>query len=172
SRQEKLALRGLWGLYAVGAFDEATAAKLFDHPSPWVRSWAVRLLGEPGKVSPQALTRLTELAAKDKAPEVRSELASTAQRLKKQDTLPLLFNLMNHAEDAKDPCIPLLIWLAYEPRVVAQHRSALDLLKLAAPGNELVTNEIVPRTMRRLAATGKAEDLAACVAFVRAFNDP
>jgi putative membrane-bound dehydrogenase-like protein len=171
SKQEKLALRGLWGLYAIGAFDEATAEKLLGHSSPWVRSWAVRLLGEPGKVSPQALARLTELAAQDKAPEVRSQLASTAQRLKEQDTLPLLHNLMKHQDDAKDPCIPLLIWLAYEPRVAAQRNPALDWLQKAAPGNALVTNEIVPRTMRRLAATGKAADLAACVAFLRDARD-
>jgi putative heme-binding domain-containing protein len=171
SKEEKLALRGLWGLYAVGAFDEDIAERLFEHSSPWVRSWAVRLLGEPGKASPRVLARLTELAAKDKAPEVRSQLASTAQRLKEQDTLPLLHNLMKHKDDAKDPCIPLLIWLAYEPRVAAQRNPALDWLRKAAPGNALVTNEIVPRTMRRLVATGKAEDLAACVAFLRDVHD-
>ena len=171
SKEEKLALRGLWGLYAVGAFDEAIAAKLLGHSSPWMRSWAVRLLGESGKVSAKVLARLTELAAKDTAPEVRSQLASTAQRLREQDTLPLLHNLMKHKADAKDPCIPLMIWLAYEPRVAAQRNPALEWLKKAAPGNALVTNEIVPRTMRRLASSGKAEDLAACVAFLREVQD-
>jgi putative membrane-bound dehydrogenase-like protein len=171
SNRESLALRGLWGLYGVGAFDEAVAEKLFAHQSPWLRSWAVRLLGEEGKVSAKALARLTELAATDKAPEVRSQLASTAQQLKEQDTLPLLHNLMRHKEDAKDSCIPLLIWLAYEPRVTAQGNRALDWLKANAPGNALVTNEIVPRTMRRLAATGKREDLAACVAFLGVVED-
>src|SRR5262249_8989949 len=104
-------------------------------------------------------------------PEVRSQLASTAQRLKEQDTLPLLHNLMKHKDDARDPCIPLLIWLAYEPQVAAQRNPTLDWLQKAAPGNALVTNEIVPRAMRRLVATGKAEDLAACVAFLRDARD-
>jgi putative membrane-bound dehydrogenase-like protein len=171
SRQATHALRSLWGLYAVGGFDDGTAKELLRHDNPWVRSWAVRLLGEPGKVSPEMLTRLTDLAERDQAPQVRSQLASTAQRLKDQDTLPLLHNLMKHKADAKDPCIPLMIWLAYEPRVAAQRNSALDWLNKAAPGNALVTNEIVPRAVRRLASTGKAEDLAACVAFLREVND-
>jgi putative membrane-bound dehydrogenase-like protein len=171
AKKETLALRGLWGLYAVGGLDDATAEKLLAHASPWVRSWSVRLLGEPGKLSPKLLAKLTGLAETDPSPEVRSQLASTAQRLKEHDTLPLLHNLMKHKADAKDPCIPLMLWLAYEPRVAAQRNPALDWLKKAAPGNPLVTNEIVPRALRRLASTGKAEDLAACVAFLAEVKD-
>ncbi len=170
-KSDQLALRGLWALYAVGGFDEATGEKLLGHRFPSVRSWAVRLLGEAGKVSPKVLVKLEALATKDAAPEVRLQLASTAQRLKDQDTLPLLHRLMERKADAKDPFIPLMLWLAYEPRVGAQRSSALDWLKQHAPGNALVTNDIVPRTMRRLVATGKAEDLAACVAFLREVND-
>jgi putative membrane-bound dehydrogenase-like protein len=172
---EAVELRGMWGLVAVGAFDEDFAGKMLQDKSPWKRSWAVRLLGEADTVSAKMLTRLTELAARDEAPEVRLQLASTAARLK-QDTLPLLHNLMKHREDAKDPCIPLMIWLAYEPRVNQQGANAprppsLDWLKENAAGNPLITDEIVPRTMRRLVATGKAEDLAACVAFLDAVTD-
>ncbi|HYT91491.1 MAG TPA: PVC-type heme-binding CxxCH protein, partial [Gemmataceae bacterium] len=164
-------LRGLWGLYAIGHFDEEQGVALLDADYTWGRSWVVRLLGESGKVSDKTLAQLTKLAATEKAPEVRSQLASTAQRLTSQDTLPLLHNLMKHKEDARDPHIPLLIWLAYEPRVTAQATPALDWLKQNAPGNALVTNEIVPRTIRRLAAAGKAEDLAACVAFLGEVTD-
>ncbi|MCI0456336.1 MAG: HEAT repeat domain-containing protein [Gemmataceae bacterium] len=169
--REELVLRALWGLHAIGALDEGTALMLLEHDSPWVRSWAVRLLGEPGKVSPKVLQRFEALAAKDPGPEVRLQLASTAQRLKDRDALPLLQNLMKRKEDAKDPFIPLMIWLAYEPRVAAQGGPSLDWLKQHAPGNALVTNDIVPRVMRRLVATGKAEDLAACVAFLRDVSD-
>src|SRR5437588_373353 len=41
SREETVSLRGLWGLYAIGALDEDLAEKLSHHPSPWVRSWTV-----------------------------------------------------------------------------------------------------------------------------------
>ena len=89
SKQDTLSLRGLWGLCGIGAFDETLAAKALDHPSPWVRSWTVRLLGEPGRVSPAMLEKLTRMAQQDPAPEVRLQLASTAGRLTSQDTVPL-----------------------------------------------------------------------------------
>ena len=171
AEDDAVALRGLWGLYAVGAFDEAFAERTLAHRSPWMRSWAVRLLGEAGHVSDGMLARFTEMAAHDPAPEVRLQLASTAGRLAKQDTLPLLENLMRHAEDATDPDLPLMIWLAYEPRVARQPREALGWLKDNAAGNPLVRDAIVPRAMRRLVATGKAEDLAACVAFLADARD-
>jgi putative membrane-bound dehydrogenase-like protein len=170
SKDATHALRGLWGLYAVGAFDEATARKALEHANPYVRSWSIRLLGEANLVTEPVLLRLTALAETEAAPQVRSQLASTAQRLSKLDTLPLLHVLMKHKEDRKDPNIPLLIWLAYEPRVTAQRNAALDWLKDHAADNPLVAEEIVPRTIRRLVATGKTEDLEACVAFLGAVN--
>jgi putative membrane-bound dehydrogenase-like protein len=168
---ERLALRGLWGLYAVGGLDEAFADKALAHQSPWVRAWTARLLGEAGQVPEKLLTRFTEMAAKDEAPEVRLQLASTAQRLTKQDTLPLLHNLMKHREDAKDPDLPLMIWLALEPRVPQHADGGLNWLEENAAGNPLVTEEIVPRAVRRLVATGKPEDLAAVVAFLGRVED-
>jgi putative membrane-bound dehydrogenase-like protein len=171
SKQDTLSLRGLWGLYAVGAFDEALAAKALDHPSPWVRSWAVRLIGEPGRVSPPMLEKLTRMAKEDPAPEVRLQLASTAGRLAKQDTVPLLHHLMQHREDARDPCIPLMIWWAYEPRVASDPAAALAWLKQSASDNPLVLEAIVPRTLRRLAATAEPAALAASVAFLGQIND-
>jgi putative heme-binding domain-containing protein len=117
------------------------------------------------------LETLTQMAKQDPAPEVRLQLASTAQRLTSQDTVPLLHNLMQHEEDAGDPCIPLMAWLAYEPRAAADPKAALSWLKLHASGNALVTNEIVGRVLRRLAATGRSDVLAACVAFLGDVHD-
>jgi putative membrane-bound dehydrogenase-like protein len=171
STDDKFSLRALWALFAVGAFDDAVADKALDNKSPWVRSWAVRLLGESGNVSATMLKRFTDLADKDEAPQIRLQLASTAQRLKSQGTLPLIENLMKHKNDAKDPCLPLMIWLALEPSVVGDRNPTLDWLKQNAPGNPLVLDEIVPRTLRRLVATGKPEDLAACVAFLGDVKD-
>ena len=172
STDSTYALRGLWGLYVSGGFNEATGRKALGHASPYVRSWAIRLLGESGLITEALLKELTVLAKSEKAPQVRSQLASTAQTLGKLDTLPLLHTLMKHKEDKKDPNIPLLIWLAYEPRVTSQRSPALDWLREHAAENPLVTEEIVPRTIRRLVATNKAEDLEACVAFVGSVTHP
>src|SRR5262249_10248204 len=113
-KAETHSLRGLWGLYAVGAFDEKLAEEVLGHTSAAMRLWAVRLIGERGEVSEKMLERLADLAKSEPAPEVRLQLASTAQRLARQDVLPLLQNLMTHKDDAKDACLPLMIWLAYE----------------------------------------------------------
>lgn len=164
------ALRGIWGLYRLGAFDEDLGHKLLAHDNAWVRSWIVRLLVEEGKISPASLKLLTEMAGTDSAPPVQLALAGVCQRLAKQDTLPLLHNLLKKA-DKKDPYLPLMIWLAYEPKVTSQRSPVLDWLKENAPDNPLVTEEIVPRTLRRLAATGKKDDLDAAVAFLGAVKD-
>lgn len=164
-------LRGLWGLWAVGVFDEVIARRTLEHPSPWVRAWTVRLLGEAGKWSPEMLGRLEQLALHDPAPEVRSQMASTAQTIKGADALPVLHALMAHAEDAHDPCLPLMIWLAYEPHVAADRTTTLDWLRAHAPGNALILDEILPRATRRLGVSGKADDLAAVVAFLGSAND-
>jgi putative membrane-bound dehydrogenase-like protein len=171
SKEDTFSLRGLWGLYGIGAFDEALAAKALQQPSPWVRSWTVRLLGEAAHVSTAMLETLAQLAKQEPAPEVRLQLASTAQRLTSQDTAPLLHNLMQHQEDAGDPCIPLMIWLAYEPRVARDPKAALAWLKVNARGNALARDEIVWRVLRRLAAMERAEVLAACVAFLGEVKD-
>jgi putative membrane-bound dehydrogenase-like protein len=172
SDQELHALRGLWGLYAVrGTLPEEVAVKLFSHKSPAIRLWAVRLVAESGKVSPEMLKTLVGLARTDPAPEVRLQLASTAQRLKDQDVLPILQGLMGHREDARDPDLPLMIWLAYEPRLTGRRNDALEWLKKNAPGNPLVADAIVPRTFRRLASSARPEDLAACVAFLGEVKD-
>jgi putative membrane-bound dehydrogenase-like protein len=166
NKQDTLSLRGLWGLYGIGAFDESLAARALDHPSPWVRSWAVRLFGEPGRVSAGILQKLTQMARQDPAPEVRLQLASTGGRLTSQDTVPLLHHLMQHPEDARDPCIPLMIWLAYEPHVPRAPDAALAWLKQSAPGNPLILDAIVPRTFHRLAAMAEPAPLAACIEFL------
>jgi putative membrane-bound dehydrogenase-like protein len=166
SKDETLSLRGLWGLYAIGAFDDAVAEQCLAHKSPWVRHWAIRLLGESGRVSSKILERFVALAATDEAAEVRLQLASTARGLKTRDTLPLLHNLIKHKSDAGDPCLPLMIWLAYEPRVLAHRDTVLNWLAENAEGNPLVVNLIFPNTFRRLMDGDRKEDLDACVAFL------
>ena len=44
-------------------------------------------------------------------------------------------------------------------------------MKDNAAGNPLITDTIVPRTMRRLVATGKPDDLKPCVAFIAELKD-
>jgi putative heme-binding domain-containing protein len=171
-------LPALWSLYSTGRFDEKLASGFLDQfqreerNEPALRGWTIRLLGESGAPSEAMLKRLTALAAGERSAEVRLELASTALRLgKTTDTVPLLRALMGHKEDAKDPVIPQMLWLAFEQQLASRAKAELDWLKDNAAGNALVTDTIVPRTMRLLVATGKPDDLAACVAFIGTLKD-
>ncbi len=171
-------LPALWALYSTGHLDEKLAAGFLDQfkgeerNEPALRGWTIRLLSESGALSETMLKRFTALAASERSAPVRLELASAALRLgKTQDTLPLLRALMGHKEDAGDPVIPQMVWLAYEEKLPSAAGAELDWLKEHAAGNALIAETIVPRTMRRLVATGKAEDLAACVAFLGGVTD-
>lgn len=166
------ALRALWVLDRLGACDSNLAQQVLEHASPWMRAWGVRLLGERDDLKAGTMKRLADLAENDPSPVVRSQLASTAQRLGKQEgVLGILNELMLRKEDAKDPNIPLLVWLAYEPHVVGRRNDALEGLRRTAADNPLVLEAILPRTMRRLAATGKEEDLNAALEFIRSTRE-
>lgn len=165
SKVEEHALRGLWGLYAVGGFDSTTASMALKHPSPSIRSWAIRLIGEGAKVDYRNLDYMTQLAKTDPSPEVRLQLASTAARIGRPG-VEVLHYLMTRVEDAKDPCIPLMIWLALEPQIRSQRDTLLAWLLSHTSGNPLVMTEILPRTVRRLVAANKVDDLTVCLGFV------
>ena len=114
-----------------------------------------------------------------KSPLVRRELASAAIRLAHtRNVSPLLHALMQHKEDATDPMIPILTWIAYEKTLaknLTDHPALLDeeLAWLAeqAPDNILVRDQIVARVVRRLVATGTPDALELAVAFVLRLPD-
>ncbi|MDY3551782.1 HEAT repeat domain-containing protein [Gemmata sp. JC717] len=162
----------------------------FTKNNPVVRAWVARLLGErAAKDDGELIAAAAKRAKVEPDSFVRREFASAALRLSgKHDVTPLLRALMAHKEDAKDPIIPHLVWLAYE-KVLTQERKApaeiprgadaprspteseLAWLAEQAPDNIFVRDQIVPKVMRRLVATGKPDDLKLCVEFVAKVKD-
>jgi putative heme-binding domain-containing protein len=132
----------------------------------------------PPEFAADSIAAATKWAKREADPTVRRELASAAIRLSaKHDVKPLLRALMTHTEDANDPQIPYLVWLAYE-KVIAKREGAaspadaeLAWLAEQTPTNDLVRNQIVPRVMRRLTATGQPDDLERCVRFIAGLRD-
>ena len=182
--------------------EESLRSRFFGEPEPFgpnddaFIAWAIRLLCESGKVDEEDLKLFTAMAGwkrgNDMTARIRRELASAALRLAdKHDVTPLLRALMAHKEDAKDPVIPQLVWIAYEkalakarahpwersdgPRRLteATRRTAVELAWLAeqSPDNAFVRDQIVPKVMRRLVATGQADDPKLCVEFVAKLKD-
>ena len=162
-------LRALWALANLDAFDEPFAREVLGATDPWLRAWAVRLLGQLD-AKPDAATwaELVKLARHDQSADVRLQLASSCQRWRKagQDCTDLLQALMLRDEDQKDPVIPLMIWIAYEPDVVGASQPTRDWLAQHASKHPVVRDAIAPRVLRRLVATGDPKQLDAAVAFL------
>jgi putative membrane-bound dehydrogenase-like protein len=153
------------------------------HNNPLVRAIAARELdltviaGPPG-VQEKENEKATKLATKEANPAVRRELASAAIRNVNQPYVTsLVHGLMSHKEDAKDPVIPQLVWIAYE-RIISRKEGGdttleieLSWLTEQSPENPFVREQIVPKVMRRLVATGKADDLKLCIDFITKLKD-
>jgi putative membrane-bound dehydrogenase-like protein len=163
------ALRETWLMNAAEPWVDGATSMVFGEGMQ--RRWNIRAAAESPEVTAKTLFLLTTLARTEADPSIRLELACAALRLgSRLDTKSLLHVLLQHKEDAKDPVIPQILWLAYDKQL-DQARTELDWLRDNAAGNPLVTDVIVPRTLRRLASGGKPDDLAACVAFLRANKD-
>jgi putative membrane-bound dehydrogenase-like protein len=122
-------LRALWALFVTGGADEAFLQTQLTHDSEYVRAWAIRLLSEPGQVSPETQEQLADLAAVDPSSFVRLHLASAAIRLSTCQRWPIVEQLVMRGEDADDPFLPLMVWYALEPLVVDDPPRALRVLE-------------------------------------------
>ena len=183
-------LFGLWSLFEM-AGPPAKVAELRDGlrahylaglerltDFPVVRGWVVRYAADGPTPKPEVLDRFVKLAGSDPQAVVRRELASAAVRLSATlDVTDLVHALMLRKEDANDPLIPKLTWLAYE-KVLSKKDAAkgsiekeLSWLAEQAPTNQFVRDHIVPKAMRRLVATGRPRDLELCVKFVADCKD-
>ncbi len=135
---------------------------------------------ESGYATATTITTLALIVENTPHVTLRRELASAAIRLAdKHDVSELVRALMKHKDDAKDPLIPHLTWLAYEKVIskkdgansAARVEKELAFLAKEAPDNIFVRDHIVPKVMRRLVATGQPGDLAACLKFVADVTD-
>jgi putative membrane-bound dehydrogenase-like protein len=161
--QGQLALEGIWALYVSGGLDDPFALKTLHHANEDVRTWTVRLLCDPKKVSRSVATALVELARTDTSPTVRSQLACSAKRLPGSDCLAIVRELLRRDEDVKDPHIPLLLWWAIEDKAISHRDLVVSLLNDAASWRlPIVHSNIIERIGRRYLAEGGDADLASC----------
>ncbi len=154
--------------------ESAIQSDWFDCDPEEKRALTIRTLATRSPFNAEFLKRFVEIAESGKDAAVRRELASAAIRLaEKHDVTELVRALMKRKEDANDPLIPHLTWLAYE-KIISKKSAAekeLEFLAKEAPDNIFVRDQIVPKVMRRLVATGQADDLALCLKFVKDVPD-
>ena len=164
----------------------------FDVFKPDELAFFVRMFPGAKAIDEEMLRAASRMASLTKVVAVRRELASAAIRLAdKHDVTELVRALMSRKEDVNDPLIPHLTWLAYEKILASRPREGseipkqkkdsgdsrprlaeeLEFLAKEAPDNIFVRDQIVPKVMRRLVATGTPEDLALCLKFVKDVSD-
>ena len=159
----QIALEALWALNLSGGFTDAAALPALAHPDPFVRLWAVRLLGDGRRVSPEVAERLVALGGQEPNLEVRNQLAATARRLPAAEGLAMVRGLVRRVEDARDNRMPLLLWWAMETQC-EEHRDAVVHLfeEPAFWSSPLVEAHLLERIVRRFAQAGTRRDLLTC----------
>jgi len=140
-------LEALWTINLLEELNPERAARWLHSPSPHIRRWTVRAMGDRH----QGLPELAELAQRETDVQVRSQLASTAKRIPAEHALPVVRELLKHDQDLNDPHLPLLIWWALEA-----HADAWPLVReMFTPAEmwqlPLVQKQIAERLMQRYA---------------------
>ncbi|MGC3969873.1 MAG: cytochrome C [Pirellulales bacterium] len=153
----------MWLLSGMNQLDAIPVAKLTQHKDEHVRTWAVRLLvdrlpldttmserpvGDDPGLPPESLALLHKLAGSDPSAHVRLSIASALQRLRPDQRIGVVRELVAHSEDAGDHNLPLMIWYGLIPTA---ENHAPELAKLAA--------DCKLPTTRRLIARRLAEDV-------------
>jgi len=146
-------LRWLWTLHVTGG--QAGSPYALHRANEYVRAWAVQLLCEQKKVSGAILKEFALLARLDNSPVVRLYLASAMQRLPVEDRWEVVEALSQHAEDADDHNLPLMVWYAAEPLPTKDIKRALALAEKSSLPN------LLNFTVRRTAALDTPEAFAA-----------
>ena len=108
--------------------DDKRAVSLLKSGDEYLRAWAIQLACEDKKPSDTLLKEFARLAKADASPVVRLYLASACQRLSIEQRLPILENLLTHAEDADDHNLPLMYWYATEAVAAQGTAKAIPLL--------------------------------------------
>ena len=119
-------LRALWTLYSVGAVDHRWLVRQLDHTSEHVRSWAVRLLVDSGRLSAEDLDAMADLARTEKSWLVRMTLASALRHVPVGQRWATAVDLARASDSDEDANLVRMIWYAVEPEVAAQPQRAMQ----------------------------------------------
>ena len=170
-------LRALWALHVTGGLDARTAIENLKSPDEWVRAWTIqlafeseanlrRLMQEASDAGLRADPDGNQLAESDPSAVVRLFIAAAAQRSPSEEfRAGLVQRLLAHSEDAADHNLPLMIWFAMEPLVVAHPEESL------AAALDTKLPQILNFTARRIAALGTTEARDGLIAKLATIDD-
>jgi putative membrane-bound dehydrogenase-like protein len=164
----------VWGLFATGLAAFQGSDRLPDAilgsatVPPEARAWTIRILADENRLTPAFASFVANHAKKESSIHVLCQLAASAKRLPAEQALPIVRNLIARSEYIDDPRFPLQTWWALEAQVQPAREAVLALFHEKDLWREaLVEKEILPRLMRRFAATGQRADLAVCAQLLK-----
>ena len=158
-------LEALWAVNLLGGLSEELAIDWLGHQDEHVRRWVARVIGDRREAGQDLGDALSELAAREKQVQVRSQLASAAKRLPPEVAIPIVRNLLGRSEDAEDMHMPLMDWWALEAQAEKPkgremiERMVADEVTWSLP---LFRDEVALRLMRRYAMAGGEENFSTC----------
>lgn len=159
--RDQLALEALWAIHLSGGFDESVAGSALRHIDPYVRLWAVRLLGDQKKASHEISSQLALLANEERHPEVLSQLTASAKRFPAETSLPMIQELVSNQICIQDDEIPLQIWWALEDKAETDREAVLDLFMLTSFWQSpIVQHSLLARLMQRYIMAGGQDNFA------------
>ncbi len=188
--QSFTSLESLWSLDALGAIKELPLAS----KDPYIRRWAVKMIGEGHEGSADTLVRL---AWEEQHLEVRAQILATAKRLPANIALPLLWSgeasdrrrvrqnadsqdtansqTPSSGEEAYDPSghLPLLAWWALESKAEKEREAVFKYFK-ADPAflqTKLFRDHLAEKLAKRYALAGGEENLNSCADLLALTND-
>jgi putative heme-binding domain-containing protein len=167
------ALESLWALHVSGGLTAERISRCLEHPEPHVRRWTVQLIGDQAENAATWRDQLLQMAKRESDLEVRCQLAATAKRLAANLAVPIVFTLLERAEDASDVYMPKTLWWSLEA-----HADNPDLILSALDGSAAwdgpfrVAGFSFPQNLiRRYALTGRQHDLEICAQLLRLAPD-
>jgi putative heme-binding domain-containing protein len=184
--KEAHALDALWALDMLGAADDELVDSLLGHADPYIRRWAVKMIGEQRRAS-EALVRL---AKTEQHLEVRAQILASAKRLPamspsrewyeggklfqevgKPLALPLLWSA-NGEEDISGH-IPLLAWWALESKAEKEREAVFAFFKSdpAFLKTSVFRDHLAEKLARRYAMAGGTENFESCAELLALATD-
>jgi putative heme-binding domain-containing protein len=144
----------------------AAQEKAIHSEDPYLRRWAVKMVGDAGGLSFCSLDNLHG----ETHPEVRAQLLATAKRLPAALALPRL-----RSGDAEDESghLPLLAWWALESKAEKEREAVFHYLKtnLDFLKTKLFRDHLAEKLAKRYALAGGEENLNSCADLLALTND-
>jgi putative membrane-bound dehydrogenase-like protein len=170
SQDDPYALDALFALDLLDGVDASLAAEILLHKDPYLRRWAVKIIGEKGGAWKTCAAPLGELARTETHLEVRAQILASAKRLPAVTALPMLRTLIVEVPTG-EAHLPLLAWWALEAKYGAEVGLVLEFLEgnpdmVAAPA---FTSSMVKRLGQRIASGGGEPDFVVCERLLSVF---